>query len=147
MLQDQDLATAERDTGPVPAADLAVSTRGLSKHYRHPWTLKVTQGLDALDLDVPRGEVFGYLGPNGAGKTTTIKLLTGLLRPTSGRGWLMGEPIGTGPSRRRLGFLPEQPYFYDSLNGVEYLEFVARLSGLGGHEARGPARPWVGPGG
>jgi ABC-2 type transport system ATP-binding protein len=95
-------------------------------------------------LEVRRGEVFGYLGPNGAGKTTTIKLLTGLLRPTAGEGWLMGARIGTESSRRSLGFLPEQPYFYDSLNGVEYLEFVGRLSGLAGREAAQRSVHWLG---
>ncbi len=128
----------------APPADLAVCTRRLSKHYRHNWTLRVTRGLTDLDLEVRRGEVYGYLGPNGAGKTTTIKLLMGLLRPTSGRGWLMGEPIGTERARRRVGFLPEQPYFYDALNGVEYLEFAARLSGVGGREASDAARRWIG---
>ncbi len=124
--------------------DLAVHTRGLSKHYRHPWTLRVTTGLADLDLDIRRGEVFGYLGPNGAGKTTTIKLLLGLLRPSGGAGWLFGEPIGTEASRRRVGFLPEQPYFYDSLTGPEYLEYAGRLSGLDGREARKRAAHWLG---
>ena len=131
----------------APAAsprDHAVHTRGLSKHYRHPWTLRVTAGVTALDLDIPRGEVFGYLGPNGAGKTTTIKLLLGLLRPSAGGGWLFGEPIGSEASRRRVGFLPEQPYFYDSLTGPEYLEYAGRLSGLGGHEASERAKAWLG---
>jgi ABC-2 type transport system ATP-binding protein len=127
-----------------PAADLAVATRELTKSYRHPWTMKVTPGLQAVSFDVRSGEVFGYLGPNGAGKTTTIKLLTGLLKPTSGRAWLFGRSIEDVESRRRLGFLPEQPYFYDSLNGIEYLEFVARLSGLSARDANAAARRWLG---
>src|SRR4030095_5255962 len=68
----------------APDPSLAVQARGLTKHYRHPWTMRLTRGLEALDLDVPRGEVVGYLGPNGAGKTTTLKLLTGLHKPKSG---------------------------------------------------------------
>ena len=133
-----------QDAGAPAPPDLAIHTRGLSKHYRHPWTLRVTRGLTDLDLDIGRGEIFGYLGPNGAGKTTTIKLLMGLLRPTAGAGWLLGEPIGTEDSRRRIGFLPEQPYFYDSLTGPEYLEFAGRLSGLGAQQATERARHWIG---
>src|SRR6185295_7656525 len=89
-------------------------------------------------------EVFGYLGPNGAGKTTTLKILTGLLKPTHGRAWLMGVPIEQIESRRSLGFLPEQPYFYDYLTGPEYLEFVARLSGLQGRQGSQAAKQWFG---
>lgn len=122
----------------------AVETAGLTKEYRHPWTLRITPGVTDLDLEVRRGEVFGLLGPNGAGKTTTLKLLTGLLRPTRGRGWLLGDPIGTEASRRRLGFLPEQPYFYDYLSGLEYLELAGSLSGLGGRQAAARARQWFG---
>jgi ABC-2 type transport system ATP-binding protein len=127
-----------------PAAGTAVCARGLTKSYRHPWTMQVTPGLTDVSFDVQPGEIFGYLGPNGAGKTTTIKLLTGLLKPTGGRAWLLGEPIEQVASRARLGFLPEQPYFYDYLNGVEYLEFVARLSGLAARDARLAARHWLG---
>jgi ABC-2 type transport system ATP-binding protein len=134
---------------PVPgageaSADLAVLARGLSKHYRNSWNLKVVRGLDPLDLEVRRGEVLGYLGPNGAGKTTTLKLLTGLLKPTSGQAWLFGESIERVSSRRRLGFLPEQPYFYDYLSGQEYLEFAGRMCGLGAGPARDAARHWLG---
>jgi ABC-2 type transport system ATP-binding protein len=127
-----------------PNPDSAVCTRGLSKVYRNPWTLQSVPGLVDLDLDVARGEVFGYLGPNGAGKTTTLKLLTGLHKPTRGHAWLLGVSIEHTASRRRVGFLPEQPYFYDYLSGVEYLEFAARLSGLSGREAGAQARAWLG---
>ena len=124
-------------------SDVAIRTRDLGKHYRNPWTLKVVRGVAGLNLEVPRGEVLGYLGPNGSGKTTTLKLLTGLLKPTSGKGWLLGAPIGSAESRRRLGFLPEQPYFYDSLTGPEYLELAGRLSGLGAHDASERAKSWL----
>jgi len=120
----------------------AVSIRGLTKVYRHPWTMKTVVGLEPLHLEVGRGEVFGYLGPNGAGKTTTLKILTGLLKPTSGRAEILGESIEQVQSRTRLGFLPEQPYFFDHLNGVEYLEFAARLSGMAAHAATLAAREW-----
>jgi ABC-2 type transport system ATP-binding protein len=127
----------------VPDCGLAVCVRGLAKHYVHPWTLRVTRGLEALDLDVRRGEVMGLLGPNGAGKTTTLKLLTGLLKPTRGQAWLMGQPVDRTAARRGLGFLPEQPYFYDYLNGLEYLELAARLSGLPAATARERALHWL----
>jgi ABC-2 type transport system ATP-binding protein len=133
--------TATQEPG---APDAAIRTRDLGKHYRNPWTLKVVRGVAGLNLEVPRGEVLGYLGPNGSGKTTTLKLLTGLLKPTSGEGWLLGAPIGTAESRRRLGFLPEQPYFYDSLTGPEYLELAGRLSGLGAHDASQRGTSWLG---
>jgi ABC-2 type transport system ATP-binding protein len=127
------------------AGDLpAVRTQGLTKHYRHPWTLQILRGLENLDLEVRRGEVFGYLGPNGAGKTTTLKLLTGLHRPTRGEAWIFGHSIESHESRRRLGFLPEQPYFYDYLNGIEYLEFAGQLSGLAAQEAHERAKHWLG---
>ncbi len=124
--------------------EAAVSIEGLSKVYRHPWTLRTIVGLEPLDLSVARGEVFGYLGPNGAGKTTTLKILTGLLKPTAGGAWILGESIERVRSRARLGFLPEQPYFFDHLNGIEYLEFAARLSGLAAHPATAAAREWFG---
>jgi ABC-2 type transport system ATP-binding protein len=127
-----------------PDASSAVCIRGLAKRYRNPWTLQVSRGLEPLDLDVSRGEVFGYLGPNGAGKTTTLKILNGLLKPSAGQAWLLGRSIESVESRRSLGFLPEQPYFYDYLNGVEYLEFVARLSGLQAQPALRAARHWLG---
>ena len=139
----EDRATRAAEGG-SPSPDFVVQTAGLTKEYRHPWTLKVATGVTDLDLAVRRGEVFGLLGPNGAGKTTTLKLLTGLLRPTRGRGWLMGHPLGTEASRRGLGFLPEQPYFYDYLNGLEYLELAAQLSGLPGRTATERARHWFG---
>ena len=128
----------------APGPDLAICVRGLAKSYVHPWTLRVTRALQGLDLDVRRGEVLGLLGPNGAGKTTTLKLLTGLLKPTRGRAWLLGEPVESVASRRSLGFLPEQPYFYDYLTGTEYLELVAGLSGLTGPAARERAAHWLG---
>ncbi|MEO7867711.1 MAG: ATP-binding cassette domain-containing protein, partial [Candidatus Eisenbacteria bacterium] len=127
-----------------PDPSSAVCIRGLTKCYRNPWTQHVSRGLEPLDLDIHRGEVFGYLGPNGAGKTTTLKILTGLLKPTSGQAWLRGLSIESVESRRSMGFLPEQPYFYDYLNGVEYLEFVAQLSGLLAQDAHKVSKRWLG---
>ncbi len=107
-------------------------------------TTETRLAVDAIDLTIRSGEMVGLLGPNGAGKTTTLKLVTGLLKPTAGAGWIFGEPITRPESRRRLGFLPEQPYFYDYLNGVEYLELAGRLSGLSGRDASSRAREWLG---
>jgi ABC-2 type transport system ATP-binding protein len=129
-------------TGPDPG--LAVETRDLTREYRSHWTLRVVTGLERLNLSVRRGEVIGLLGPNGAGKTTTLKLLTGLLKPTSGRAWLLGRSTEDVESRRRLGFLPEHPYFYEYLSGLEYLELAGGLSGLPAREASQCAKRWLG---
>jgi ABC-2 type transport system ATP-binding protein len=128
----------------VPDPSMPVRTQGLTKRYRNPWTLKVTSGIEDLNFEVSRGEVMGFLGPNGAGKTTTLKLLVGLHKATCGRAWILGQPVESAASRRRLGFLPEQPYFYDYLSGTEYLELAGRLSGLSGREAHQRARHWLG---
>lgn len=85
-----------------------------------------------LSLNVPRGEVFGFLGPNGAGKSTTIKMLLGLLEPTSGAGTLLGRPLGDRAARAKVGFLPEHFRFQDWLSGRELLRFHGRLYGLSG---------------
>jgi ABC-2 type transport system ATP-binding protein len=83
-----------------------------------------------LSLEVPRGEVFGFLGPNGAGKTTSIKMLLGLVRPTSGGGTLLGSPLGDLATRGRVGFLPEHFRFHDWLTADEFLALHGRLHGL-----------------
>jgi ABC-2 type transport system ATP-binding protein len=121
----------------------AIRVAGLSKFYRGHWSLRSIPGLVDLSFEVQPGEVVGMLGSNGAGKTTTLKLLTGLLKPTRGSGWLFEHPITDPASRRRLGFLPEQPYFYDYLNGIEYLELAGRLSGLSGMDASIRAKEWI----
>jgi ABC-2 type transport system ATP-binding protein len=116
---------------------------GLSKVFRNPWTLRAKAAVSDLSLTVERGETFGLLGPNGAGKTTTLKLLLGLLRPTAGRAWLLGEPAGGPESRRRVGYLPENPYFFDRLTAEEFLTFSGRLAGFGAGEARRRAGEWL----
>ena len=90
--------------------------------------------VDDLTLNVARGEFFCFLGPNGAGKTTTIKLLSGLLRPTSGRALIGGVDIVAQPveAKRLLGFIPDQPFLYDRLTGGELMQFVAGLYGMAG---------------
>jgi ABC-2 type transport system ATP-binding protein len=90
--------------------------------------------VDGLDLTIPKGELFAFLGPNGAGKTTTMKMLVGLLRPTSGRIRLAGFDTATAAREacRRIGYVPDEPYLYDKLSGREFLEFVAGMHGLSG---------------
>ena len=110
----------------------AVRTLGLTKVFVSDWTRRRTVALDRLDLEVAAGEIYGFLGPNGAGKTTTIKLLLGLLAPTAGRAEVLGEDARGLAHRARLGYLPENPAFYDYLTGRELLDFCGRLAGLAG---------------
>jgi ABC-2 type transport system ATP-binding protein len=91
-----------------------------------------TVAVSDLSLSIRRGEVFGFLGPNGAGKTTSVKMLLGLVEPTSGGGTLLGAPIGDRRARARMGFLPEHFRFHDSLTGYEFLRIHGRLLGLRG---------------
>jgi len=91
-------------------------------------------GLIDLSLEVEEGQIFGLVGPNGSGKTTTLKLLLGLVFPTSGSGEIFGYPLGTLTYKQRIGFVPEGPYFYDHLNAVELLRFYGSLFGMGGAE-------------
>ena len=95
------------------------------------WGRRVT-AVDEISLDVRQGEIFGFLGPNGAGKTTTIKMLMGLIYPTSGTATLFGQPIGDPSAKAKIGFLPESPYFYDYLTGREFLRFYGHLFGIMG---------------
>ncbi len=100
------------------------------------WRPRPRRVLDALTLDIPHGEIFGFLGPNGAGKTTTLKLLMQLIFPTAGRALILGRPAGDIEVRRRIGFLPEGPYFYDYLTAEELLEYFASLFGYRVRERR-----------
>jgi ABC-2 type transport system ATP-binding protein len=111
-------ATAE---GPV------IETRGLSKIYRDFWGRKKVQALKPLDIEVQQGEIFGLLGPNGSGKSTTIKLILGLLFPTSGRAFVFGKEAGDVTKNERVGYLPEESYLYKFLNAEETLDFYGRL--------------------
>jgi ABC-2 type transport system ATP-binding protein len=94
------------------------------------WRKRPVRAVDHLSLSVEAGEVFGFLGPNGAGKTTTLKILMGLLRPTSGSACILGQPADCVAMRSRIGYLPENPYFYDYLTAPELLTYVGRLFGL-----------------
>ncbi|HXE58772.1 MAG TPA: ABC transporter ATP-binding protein [Gemmatimonadales bacterium] len=90
--------------------------------------------VDGIDLDVPRGQLFGFLGPNGAGKTTTLRMIAGILRPSGGTVEIAGDDIQRRPlqAKARLGFIPDRPYVYEKLTGAEFLRFVASLYGHGG---------------
>ncbi len=106
----------------------AIQTEELTKDYPVGfWRPRPRRALDRLNLTVERGEVFGFLGPNGAGKTTTLKLLMQLLYPTSGRATILGLPVGSTDVKRRIGYLPEHPYFYDYLTAEELLLYFASL--------------------
>jgi ABC-2 type transport system ATP-binding protein len=114
----------------------ALATYELTKEYQVGfWRKRPYRALDRLTLEVAPGEVFGFLGPNGAGKTTTLKLLMRLVFPTSGRAEILGRPAGDTDVRRRIGYLPEHPYFYDYLTAEELLSYFAALFGIVG-EAR-----------
>lgn len=115
----------------------AIRTAGLTKHYQVGfWRPRPYIALDNLTLSVGQGEVFGFLGPNGAGKTTTLKLLMQLIYPTSGSAEILGSPVGDVAVKQRIGYLPENPYFYDNLTAEELLVYFARLFGCSGKEGR-----------
>src|SRR5919204_792604 len=119
----------------------AIRIEELTKDYAIGfWRRRPYRALDRLTLDVEAGEVFGFLGPNGAGKTTTLKLLMQLIFPTSGRAEILGRPVGDIDVKRRIGYLPENPYFYDYLTAEELLEYFASLFGYAPAERRARAR-------
>ena len=115
----------------------AIETFELEKSYQVGfWRKRERQALRPLTLAVEEGEVFGYLGPNGAGKTTTLKLLLGLIYPTGGSATILGRPLDDREMKAQIGFLPEQPYFYDHLSARELLTYLATLSGVVATERR-----------
>jgi ABC-2 type transport system ATP-binding protein len=115
----------------------AIRTEALTKHYAVGfWRPRPYIALESLNLEVSTGDVFGFLGPNGAGKTTTLKLLMQLLFPTSGHAEILGRPVGDVGVRRRIGYLPENPYFYDNLTAEELLVYFAGLFGFSRQDAR-----------
>jgi ABC-2 type transport system ATP-binding protein len=102
----------------------------LSKSYRQGFWMRQVHAVQSISFHVPSGEIFGFLGPNGAGKTTTIKVLTGLISATSGRAQLFGQDVAHPEARRRVGFLPENPYVYPYLTPLEFISLCGQLSGL-----------------
>jgi ABC-2 type transport system ATP-binding protein len=132
-----DVAEGEAERGAVapaarPPGDVSPILRleNLTKRYGG------FTAVDGLDLEVRRGEIFGFLGPNGAGKTTTIRMVAGVLQPSAGRVLLGGEDLTTDPvaAKRKLGYIPDRPYLYEKLSGGEFLRFVAGLWGQHGAE-------------
>jgi ABC-2 type transport system ATP-binding protein len=115
----------------------AIRTENLTKDFSIGfWRPKPYRALDSLNLEVATGEAFGFLGPNGAGKTTTLKLLMQLIYPTSGRAEILDRPVGDVSVKRRIGYLPESPSFYDYLSAEELLDYFARLFGYDAAERR-----------
>jgi ABC-2 type transport system ATP-binding protein len=115
----------------------AIRIEDLTKDYAIGfWRRRSYRALDRLTLDIDGGEVFGFLGPNGAGKTTTLKLLMQLIFPTSGRAEILGRPVGDINTRHRIGYLSENPSFYDYLTAEELLGYFGELFGYSGAERR-----------
>jgi len=112
------------------SSEVVIETRNLSKVYRDFWGRSKKAALKPLDLEIRRGEIFGLLGPNGSGKTTTLKLLLGLIFPTSGEAFVFGRPATDVSKNGRIGYLPEESYLYKFLDAEETLDFYGRLFGL-----------------
>lgn len=111
---------------------IAVKAEGLTKTYRFITHKEPVNAVSDLNLEVQEGEIFGFLGPNGAGKTTTIKMLLGLVYPTSGSASILGKPAGDIEVKTQISYLPETPYFYDFMSGYDVLSFYGSLFGLKG---------------
>lgn len=103
----------------------AIKTEGLTKTYSSRG--RKVNVVDHLDLEVEEGEIFGFLGPNGAGKTTTIKMLLSIILPSHGNAWVLGKEIGDISIHRELSYLPEKPYYYEHMTGLELLHFYGKL--------------------
>src|SRR5205807_3356241 len=109
----------------------AIDTIGLEQIYNADcWRKRSQRALRPLTLAVDDGEIFGFLGPNGAGKTTTLKILMGLVFPTAGTARILGMELDDPRMKAQIGFLPEQPYFYDHLTARELLKYYGQLSGV-----------------
>jgi ABC-2 type transport system ATP-binding protein len=118
-------------------AEPAIDIENLTKDYPHGFLqLRKRRSLESLTMQVQVGEVFGFLGPNGAGKSTTIKLLMRLIFPTAGSARILGKPISDIEMHRDIGYLPEQPYFYDYLTAAEVLDYFARFHDFAAAERR-----------
>lgn len=129
---EQAQAVGESTVVSTPATtggDVILQTKGLTKIYRPPFAREGKTALKDLSIEVRRGEIFGLVGPNGSGKTTTLKLLLGLIKPTEGSIEIFGRGPRDVAVKKRIGFLPDGPYFYDHLNSYEVLDFYGKLFG------------------
>ncbi len=141
MVQDSEVAALSNERAsstrlPNETGDIILQTRDLSKTYRAMFARSGKVALQDLTIDVRRGEIFGLVGPNGSGKTTTLKLLLGLLKPTSGTVEIFGHSADNVGVKKRIGFLPDGPYFPDHLNAYEVLDFYGKLFGFDGAHRR-----------
>jgi len=129
LSSDQESKTGGRleQTNPDYDPNVVIETQNLTKIYRDFWGRQKVRALNALDLEIRKGEIFGLLGPNGSGKSTTIKLLLGLLFPTSGRALVFGQNASEVTKNERIGYLPEESYLYKFLTAEETLDFYGRL--------------------
>lgn len=118
------------------AGEVVIETRNLSKTYRDFWGRSKKAALKSLDLEVRRGEIFGLLGPNGSGKTTTLKLLLGLIFPTTGQALMFGRDATDVSKNERIGYLPEESYLYKFLDAEETLDFYGRLFNMSPQERK-----------
>jgi ABC-2 type transport system ATP-binding protein len=116
--------------------DVVLRAEDLAKTFRLGFLRRRVDAVRGISFAVNRGEIFGFLGPNGAGKTTTMKIMTGLIFPSRGRAEVFGLPAGSPAAKRRLGYLPETPYFYEYLTPEEFLDFAGAISDIPGPERR-----------
>jgi ABC-2 type transport system ATP-binding protein len=122
--------------------EIVIDVQHLQKTFAFGFFRKKVRAVADVTFSVEKNEIFGFLGPNGAGKTTTLKMMMGLIFPSSGQASIFGRPIDDRAVKQRLGFLPENPYFYDYLSGPELLDLMGRLFGLPSAERKKRAR-WL----
>lgn len=118
----------------------ALEIKNLKKSFKSNFLIKQFHILKDINLSVEKGDIYGFLGPNGAGKTTTIKCILGIIFPDAGEISLLGKPSGSMESKAKVGYLPEQPYFYDYLTPVELLTFTGRLFAIPNNELEKKSR-------
>jgi ABC-2 type transport system ATP-binding protein len=138
MPEDDGVKETDMTAPVIHGASPLVKIEGVSHVYRAGFWMRPIRALDGVSFEVPKGSVFGFVGPNGAGKTTLIHLITGIRKATEGRVTVAGFPAVSRLAKRRVGYLPERPYFHDHLQGRELLRYFAALGGMDtfGLEAR-----------